>query len=296
MKTLSGATQFIGLIGWPVAHSFSPAMHNAAAAALEIDLLYLPLPVRPDDLPAAIHGLAALGFLGVNVTVPHKESVIPLLDELDPAAQTIGAVNTISFQPSAVSNRPTASGSRLKLTGYNTDAAGFLADLEHLGIEVAGRECLVLGAGGSARAVAYGLASAGASMHLFARRPEQARKLVSDLAPHFLDARLEAHYWEELEEKSTTPEALVINTTPLGMSPQVDRTPWPKNLPFPPGALIYDLVYNPSETTLVGQARAAGCRALNGLGMLLRQGALAFKLWTGWEPDLAVMREALPQF
>lgn len=303
MTTISGATQLTGLIGWPVAHTFSPAMHNAAAAALGLDLVYVPLPVRPENLAAAIRGLAALGFLGINVTVPHKETVIPLLSEIDPAARAIGAVNTISFQPSAASRQQTASGSRqtsaggqLAATGYNTDAAGFLADLEHMGIEIAGRDCLVLGAGGSARAVAYGLASAGGRVHLFARRAEQAWKLAADLWPHFEDAALNAYSWGELAEKSTIQEALVVNTTPLGMAPEVNKSPWPEDLPFPPDTLVYDLVYSPPETRLMSQAHAAGCRAFNGLGMLLRQGALAFELWTGREPDQDIMRAALPHF
>jgi shikimate dehydrogenase len=286
---ISGATKLAGLIGWPVAHSFSPAMHNAAAVALGLDLLYLPMPVRPENLPAAVRGLAALGFLGVNVTVPHKETVIPLLSEVEPVVQVIGAANTIGFQPSA-------SGSQRTAIGYNTDTAGFLADLVHIGIKVAGRECLILGAGGAARAVAYGLTSAGGKVHLFARRVEQARRLAADIASHFEEPGLNAYSWEELAEKSDIREALIINTTPLGMAPDVDLSPWPEGLSFPPGALVYDLVYNPTETRLVGQARAAGCRAVNGLGMLLRQGALAFELWTGREPDIDVMRAALPRF
>lgn len=310
MNTIGGATKLTGLIGWPVAHSYSPAMHNAAAATLGLDLVYLPLPVRPGNVPAAIHGLAALDFLGVNVTVPHKETVLPLLDEVDPAAQAIGAVNTICFrrtadsgQPSTASEQTTASANqvaafsnKLVATGYNTDGAGLLADLEHLAVEVAGRDCLVLGAGGSARAVAYALASAGGTVHLFARRPEQARRLVIDLKSHFEGARLNAHSWEQLEEKSEIPKALIINTTPLGMAPEVGRSPWPDALALPPDALVYDLVYNPSETRLISQARSAGCWAFNGLGMLLRQGALAFKLWTGREPDIDIMRAALPRF
>jgi shikimate dehydrogenase len=290
MTTISGRTQLAGLIGWPVAHSLSPAMHNAAAAALGLDLVYLPLPVRPDNLPAAVHGLAVLGFLGVNVTVPHKETVIPLLDEVDPTALAIGAVNTISFQPLATSSQPPA------IKGYNTDAAGFLADLEHAGIEVAGRDCLVLGAGGSARAVAYGLASVGGTVHLFARRVEQAGKLAADLSRHLEDARLNAYSWGELAGKSAIREALIVNTTPLGMAPEVDGSPWPEDLSFPPGALVYDLVYNPLETRLVAQARGAGRQAMNGLGMLVRQGALAFKIWTGLEPDVEIMRAAMPRF
>jgi shikimate dehydrogenase len=293
---ISGKTQLAGLIGWPVSHSFSPAMHNAAAAELGLDLVYVPLPVRLENLPAAIRGLAALGFVGVNVTVPHKEAVIPLLSEVDTAAHTIGAVNTISFQPPAAKSQQSAVSGQQSAVGHNTDAAGFLADLEHIGVAIAGRECLILGAGGSARAVAYGLASAGGTVRLFARRVEQARKLAADLLPHFEAARFSAFSWEELKETRDFQETLIVNTTPLGMTPEVDLSPWPDTLHFPPKAVVYDLVYNPSETRLVAQARAAGCRAANGLGMLLRQGALAFELWTGREPDIDVMRATLPHF
>jgi shikimate dehydrogenase len=301
---IGGKTQLTGLIGWPVSHSLSPAMHNAAAAALGLDLVYLPLAVRPDQLAAAVRGLAALGFHGANVTVPHKEAVTPLLDTVDPAAAAIGAVNTIvisgqwsvvSGQQSAFSLQPSPDPRSPLLTGYNTDYSGFLADLEQQGGDVTVRECLILGAGGSARAVAYGLAMAGGRAHIFARREAQAQQLVAGLADHCPAGSLTAHAWSELgQAKARFPEtALIVNTTPLGMTPDVDRSPWPESAPLPGRAFVYDLVYNPAETRLMGQARAAGLKASNGLGMLLRQGALAFQLWTGLQPDLAIMAQAL---
>jgi len=288
---ISGKTQLTGLIGWPVTHSLSPAMHNAAASDLGLDLAYLPLAVHPDRLAAAVQGLVALGFRGVNVTVPHKETVMPLLDIIDPAATSIGAVNTIviSHQPSAVSRQSPI------LTGYNADWSGFLADLRLSEVEVAGRECLILGAGGSARAVAYGLATAGSLVHLFARREEQAQQVVAGLASHCPSGSLFAHHWPALHHaNSDFPEAaLIVNTTPLGMVPRVDISPWPERVALPPAAFVYDLVYNPADTLLLRQARAAGLQASNGLGMLLQQGAQAFKLWTGLEPDLEIMARSL---
>ena len=277
----------VGIIGWPVAHSKSPGMHHAAAAALDLDLTYVTLPVRASDLATAVKGLPALGFRGVNVTVPHKEGVIPLLDEVDPAARAIGAVNTI-----VVGTSPSPTG---QLQGYNTDWAGFLADLVDLGLDVAGRHCFVLGAGGSARAVVYGLARAGSRVQIFARRPEQARKVVVDLAPLFPAVRLQAHEWSELSARVAQSPAgsLIVNTTPLGMLPNTGESPWPPNLDFPPQAFVYDLVYNPAETRLIHQAQAAGCRTANGLGMLLHQGAEAFRLWTGLDPDLKIMALAI---
>lgn len=283
---ISGNTRLLGLLGWPVEHSFSPAMHNAAAAALGLDLAYVPLPTRPGHLPAALQGLAALGFLGVNVTVPHKQAVLPLLDELTPAGQAIGAVNSIKIvrDPAGVA----------RLLGDNTDGAGFLADLAAQGVSPAGQECLVLGAGGAARAVAYALAQAGAQVHVLARRPEQAAALVADLARHCPGRGLAAHAWPDLAALSQRPAlALVVNSTPLGMTPQPHASPWPDALPFPAGAVAYDLVYNPRQTRFMRQAQAAGSRAMNGLGMLVQQGALAFAWWTGSRPDVAVMRAAI---
>ena len=285
MPSVSGTTQLVGLVGWPVGHSRSPAMHNAAAADLGLDLLYVPLSVRPDELQSALTGLAALGFLGANVTVPHKEQVLPLLDELDAAAEAIGAVNTIIVQ------RPSSDSFRLK--GANTDWRGFMDDLVRLQVAVSGRRCLVLGAGGSARAVAYGLAGAGCHVDVAARRREQAEQLTAALSPH-VAGPLAAHHWSALAALAEAAEvALVVNTTPLGMEPAVEKSPWPGDLPFPPQAFVYDLVYNPAETRLLTQARRAGRPAANGLGMLLGQGAAAFELWTGQRPNLAVMARAL---
>ena len=282
-------------------------MHNAAAADLGLDLVYMPLPVRPENLPAAIQGLAALGFRGANVTVPHKEKVIPLLDGIDAAAQAIGAVNTIVIG----GKREEGSGKMLisnphspvpspHLTGYNTDYSGFMADLETLGINVAGRDCWILGAGGSARAVAYGLASAGGRVHVFGRRPDQARQLAAEIGPHLTDGQIRGHPWSSLKEMSQRDASsqainLIVNSTPLGMTPNVDASPWPEGLSFPGNSFVYDLIYSPAETRLMRQARAAGCRTANGLGMLVRQGAQAFQLWTGLEPDIRIMADAVMQ-
>lgn len=278
----------MGLLGWPVAHSFSPAMHNAAARALALDIVYVPLPVAPSRLAAALQGLEALNFLGANVTVPHKQAIMPHLDQLEPAARAIGAVNTITF------SQAEGSAGRRQMHGANTDHAGFMADLQAHDIVVAGRNCVVLGAGGSARAVAYALARHGARVTVCARRVEQAEELTAALAPHVEGATLQAAPWHTLRDVSSLRAPLIVNTTPVGMHPEVDQSPWPADLPFPDGAELYDLIYNPADTLLMQQARAAGCRAFNGLGMLLRQGALAFALWTGQQPPVAVMAAALP--
>ncbi|MBP6468971.1 MAG: shikimate dehydrogenase [Chloroflexi bacterium] len=305
--TISGKTQLLGLLGWPVAHSFSPAMHNAAAAALGLDVVYVPLPVRPEDVGTAVSALPALGFLGVNVTVPHKQAVIPLLHDLEPGAAAIGAVNTIVMQQLTKNNEQLTTRhlqspisnpqSPISPIGYNTDWTGFLADLADLGVAVNGRDCLILGAGGSARAVAYALAVVGGRVQVLARRSAQAQELVAAIGPHVprpLIGWLNAWPLAELATAvAHTTAPLIVNTTPLGMTPHTDDSPWPADLPIPPDAFVYDLVYNPTTTKLMRQAQTCGCRAANGLGMLVWQGAKGFELWTGQTPDVAVMRAAL---
>lgn len=283
---IDGKTQLIGLLGWPVSHSFSPAMHNAAAEALGINWTYLPLPVQTNDLAAGLAGLAALGFRGANVTVPHKQNVMPFLDNIDDGAQVIGAVNTI-----LINQISAADGQKSFLSGTNTDWLGFLADLEALEVGVRHRDCLILGAGGSARAVVYALLQAGAYVHVLARRLEQAQKLARDF--HNIGSVHPGLLADLAVLSSELVAPLIVNTTPLGMSPLVDNTVWPKNLPFPSDAFAYDLVYNPKQTQFMQQASASGCRTSNGLGMLVKQGALAFELWTTQKPDMEVMRSAL---
>lgn len=274
-------TQLLGLLGWPLGHSLSPAMHNAAAADLGLNLAYLPLPVAPDELPDAVRGLAALGFRGVNVTVPHKQAVLPLLDELTGAAQAIGAVNTIVFEPDGRSR------------GDNTDWSGFLTDVRAIDLPLDGRDCLVIGAGGAARAVVYALQQSGGFVRVLARRVEQAEALAADLAHQFPNRPVAFGSLADLPQFVAGLRApLIVSTTPLGMTPAVDHSPWPEELPFPGGAFAYDLIYNPARTRFMTQAEADGCRAANGLGMLAAQAAEAFALWTGQPPDTAVMRRA----
>lgn len=282
---IDGKTQLIGLIGYPVAHSYSPAMHNAAAASLDLNIAYVPLPVAPERLPDALRGLVALGFRGVNVTVPHKEAVMPHLDAIFPAAQVIGAVNTIVIGDG-------------RLTGFNTDWSGFLSDLESYRLALYGRDCLVLGAGGSARAVVYALLRRGSRVTVLSRRPEQARQLVADIGPAFpLATAIAVGSLDDAPQIAThLDEPVIVNTTPLGMSGEhVARSPWADGAPFPPGAFVYDLIYNPAETRLMAQARADGRRAANGLGMLVGQAAEAFEVLTGRRPDPAAMRRAVEE-
>ena len=256
-------------------------MHNAAFADLGMNWAYVPLPVLPEQVETAVRSLLSLGFRGVNVTVPHKQAVMPFLDEIEAGAKAIGAVNTIVVEEDG------------RLTGCNTDWSGFLADLEALAVPVRGRDCLVLGAGGSARAVVYALVQAGGRVQVLARRPSQAEQLAADLRP-YSETDLTAYPLTALPSLiPSLPHPLIVNATPLGMTPHEENSPWPENCPFSPDTFVYDLVYNPRQTRLMQQAQAGGCHTANGLGMLVQQGALAFKLWTGAEPSLAVMQAAL---
>ena len=273
---ISARTTVVGLLGWPIGHSFSPAMHNAAAAAAGLDLVYVAFPVAPARVGAAVNGLAALGIRGVNVTVPHKQAVMPHLDLIDPAAAAIGAVNTILVD----------SGSG-RTSGYNTDWRGFLADLRW---DPAGLDLLVLGAGGSARAIVYALAQTARRVTVLARRPAQAEALVATVTPYLDRPVLAAG---DLAAAGDYAADLIVNCTAAGMHPHEGTTPWPAGVGFRAGVRLYDLVYNPAETELMRQVAAAGGVVQGGLGMLIHQGAEAFRIWTGVMPDVEVMGAAV---
>ncbi len=259
-------TKQIGLIGWPVEHSLSPRLHNAAFKALDFDAEYGLLPTANAQLTERIEQLRSDEWLGANVTIPHKAAVMPVLDEIDRAAQAIGAVNTIVKRGD-------------RLIGYNTDAIGFQRALIETGVEVKDRSCVVLGAGGAAQAVVYVLKKLGTQVRVYARDVAKAQSL-------------EAKPWREIERIDPT-TVLIVNATPIGMWPNVDASPWPSDVPFPANALTFDLIYNPSRTRFMAQAEQAGARSINGLTMLLYQGAAAFELWTNCAAPLAVMRAAL---
>jgi shikimate dehydrogenase len=272
----------LGLIGYPLGHSLSPRIHHAALRSCGLEGDYSLFPIRPDDrqsLEARLSSVRSGEMHGLNVTIPHKQSVIQFLDTLTPTARSIGAVNTIYLHNN-------------QLVGDNTDALGFLSDLKNfLATEVwkrGGLTGLVMGSGGSARAVAYALVNDGWDVILAARRREQA----TELAKQFENVRViefDPRIFQRLSVQ------LIINTTPVGMSPNVDQTPWPADVPFPLNAAIYDLIYNPHETRLVRDASSQGLRATTGLGMLVEQAALAFEIWTGFQPPRAVMFDAVQQ-
>lgn len=282
-RVISGRTRLCGVLGYPLEHTLSPRMHNAAFAALGLDWVYLPWPVVPERLGEALRGLRALAnFAGANLTVPHKEAVIPHLDELTEEARAVGAVNTI-----------VCAGDRL--TGHTTDGAGLLAALaEAADFRPGGASVVIVGAGGAGRSAAFALAAAGVRQVTILNRSEaRARALAADVARAAHGGKVLAY--QLLNTPSTAQilggADLVVNATPLGMRP---GDPSPVDLALcRPAAVAYDMVYNPPETPFLRQARSRGLRAANGLGMLLYQGATAFALWTGRAAPVDAMRGAL---
>ncbi len=254
-----------GIIGWPVSHSLSPAMHNAAFRALGIKAVYGLLPVVPNSLKEAISGLKALGIEGVSVTIPHKEAVFPLLDEVSEVARRIGAVNTILNRGGT-------------LYGTNTDWIGALKALEEK-ISLKGKRAVVVGAGGSARAVVFALKEAGAEIFLYNRTLARAHELASQF-----DAKA-----FPLDKISQAEGDILIQTTSVGL--MEDRSVVPREI-LSRFQVVMDLVYQPLKTKLLREAEEAGCEIIDGLSMLVYQGAEQFRLWTGVEPPLGVMREA----
>lgn len=271
----------LGLIGHPLGHSLSPQIHAAAFRSCELDGEYSLFPIPPEDVQGLESLLARVRsgeVRGLNVTIPHKQNVIPLLDELTPTAESIGAVNTIHLQQG-------------KLVGDNTDAGGFLADLKaflHQRSDYIPGAALVLGAGGSARAVVQALLQDGWHVTIAARRPEQAE----ELAGRFEALRVVEYSDRDLRD---VPVKLIVNTTPVGMLPNHDASPWPEKVPFPPDAAVYDLVYNPRKTKLVRAASSQGRPATTGLGMLIEQAALAFEIWTGCRPSRQALVQSLDE-
>lgn len=277
----------LGLIGYPLGHSLSPILHQAALAASGLAGVYRLYPIVPSDV-----GVQEIGRLlarvrlgevqGLNVTIPHKQNVQPFLDRLSATAEAVGAVNTIFLDAQGC------------LVGENTDVPGFFQDVSRLA-PAPQAPAVVLGAGGSARAVVYALARSGWQVQVLARRIEQARALADSLAGTGDLFQISTGLLDRKALNTVIQNCgLLVNTTPVGMHPQPDACPWPEDLPLPAGCKVYDLVYNPLETRLLQRARQAGLAASNGSGMLVSQAALAFALWTGLEPPFKIMQGAFP--
>lgn len=322
-RPITGATRLVGVMGWPVEHSLSPQMHNAAFAALGLDWVYVPFPVAPARLADAVRGLVALGFAGCNATVPHKPALAALMDELTPIAAAIGSVNTIVIRPDG------------SLLGDSTDGYGFLMDLRAHGVAVGGwrseiggwrsdggssgagqangasaeapqvaqalrrpfpaaprRRALVIGAGGAARAVVYALAEAGARVAIVNRTVAAAAELRRIVGQALPTAEISAHPFPAALPALAADADLIVNTTSLGLHGDEDPLPWDAAAAFRPGQVVYDLIYH-VRTPLLKLADAAGAQAIDGLGMLVHQGARAFELWTGRAAPVEIMYRAL---
>lgn len=267
---VSGKTKIVCIFGYPVEHSLSPNMHNAAFEKLGLDMCYVPFKVAPQDLPAAVNSIRALGMLGVNTTVPHKENVIKLLDEVDKEALFIGAVNTIVNKEG-------------KLKGYNTDGRGFMSSLSEENITIDNKYVLIIGTGGASRAISYYLSEKASKLSMFDIDKPKAQKLVDDLSK----IRDNVTLLDDI--KNMGRPDIIINATPLGLK---DTDPLPFDTKkITSEMVVCDLIYK--ETPLLKEAKARSAKTINGSGMLLWQGVLAFELWTGVKPPVDVMRKVL---
>jgi len=279
---ITGRTKIVGVIGDPVEHSCSPPMHNAAFREMGMDYVYVPFRVRPEQLPTAVDGFKALNFTGINVTLPHKKAMLPLMDSVSREAELIGAVNTLVFKDDMVE-------------GHNTDARGFIASLREEGVSSVSRmKVVVLGAGGGAQAVVVGLALEGADRITIANRTGQKAVHLAETIGGKTGVPVEGISLddERLPERLSDSD-LLVSTITAGMDPSIplviDSDWLHKDL------IVYDIVYTPPETNLLKAAAERGSRAIGGMGMLVHQGAISFQLWTGKQPSVKTMRRALAE-
>lgn len=280
MTIINAKTSLAGVVGWPIEHSLSPAMQNAAIEKLGLNMVYVAFGVHPDKLYEAIQGARAFGFLGLNITIPHKEAVMAALDEIDAVAAAIGAVNTIHF-------------SEGRAKGYNTDAYGYRRTVEaDGGFEFAGKTVLQIGTGGAGRAMAAAAGDAGAAqVTLFDLNAARAYQMAGEMSDHYPATRYQVLDLPEQLGEAAEAADLISNATPLGMKAG-DPLPLPAKA-IQPTHTVFDAVYNPSETPLLKAAAEAGAKPVPGLGMLGRQGARSLEIWTGQKPDERLMIQVL---
>lgn len=281
MKPITTATKLFVLLGNPLGHSVSPPMHNLAFEHLSQDCSYFPVEVSPENLETVFKGLAKMNVVGMNVTIPHKLQIMDYLDELDPVAATIGAVNTVKFTDD-------------RAKGYNTDGEGFIRSLEEdASISVSGKRFYIIGCGGAARAISMTLAFKGAAkIYLSNRTEEKAKSLAEEINSKIRDcARVVSNLESDLLRAAEDVD-VIINSTSIGMHPHINELPLDTSL-LQPRHIVADIVYNPKETALLKAANSKGCTTVEGLGMLLYQGVAAFIIWTGLEPPVAAMKEKL---
>jgi len=274
-RDINGKTKIIGVIGKNIENSLSPLIHNQMILKHSLHFCYLPFQVAETDLDKAIQGIKALNIRGVNITFPYKEKVVKFLDEVEESARRVGAVNTI------VNNKGI-------LTGYNTDVIGFKRSLqEDEEFVIKKKKAVIFGAGGAARGIIFALLEEGIEeICIFNRTLEKAKKIKQDFSPFFSENSIDVFPLEEENLKNKIERAhLLVNTTSLGMPPQIDKTPLPDEKLFHPNLLVYDLIYHPAKTLFLRQAERAGAKIINGLPMLVYQGIESFYLWTGLKPE-----------
>lgn len=279
---ISGKTKLVGILGYPVSHSLSPRMHNAAYRAMGLDICYIPLPVKPPDLQTAVQGLQAVKFLGANVTIPHKVAAAGLMDRLDESTAKIRAVNTIVNTESG-------------LAGHNTDGEGFVRALEEVTtIDYGSAPAVLIGAGGAARAIAFALAEKGIKeLAIINRSRDRAVALKTLLGNHHSSLPVSVLAPDDVGRELVTASKLVINATPLGMKGNLKSVPVAVDN-LTEDHVVCDIVYSGSgDTPMISAAREKGAVTLGGLGMLLHQGAASIRLWTGMDPPLDEMRRAI---
>ncbi len=275
---ISPATRIYGVVADPVAHSLSPAVHNAACRAAGIDAVYIPFRVPADQLDEFLTTATRWPLAGLSVTIPHKEAVLAKCTRQDDLVKAIGAANTLTFTPDGIAAANTDAVAAVESLAAVLAETEQLAGGDGLGVETA----LVLGAGGAARAVAFGLKQRGVEVTIAARTPERGKKVATDVGCKLVD-------WSA---RHRMPHDCIVNATPIGMHPDVDATPFDKEH-FRPYMVVFDTVYNPENTLLIKEARGAGCRVVTGVEMFVRQAAIQFRTWHGVEPPPEVMREAL---
>jgi shikimate dehydrogenase len=293
MPQITGTTKLLGVIGDPIAHSLSPVIHNAALAHLDLDYVYVAFPVKSIDLATALAGFAAIGVVGCSVTIPHKQAIIPLLTKITPLARAVGAVNTLINTPSG-------------WCGTNTDVAGFVSPLKAMQRDWANTTAVILGNGGAARAVVAGCHQLGCkAIHVLGRSAAklaefqtswQGIELTTDDRSVPTTVTLETHTWHELPDLISIDNLLLVNTTPIGMHPNTDLSPVDAETMqrLSANAIVYDLIYTPSPTKFLQLAQGLeGVIAIDGLEMLVQQGAVAFELWLQQPAPVDVMRQAL---
>ena len=276
MIPITGHTRLTALLGSPVAHSISPLMHNEAFQLLDLDYTYLCFEVNEETLPAAVDGLKACGIRGFNLTMPNKNKIVELLDELSPAARLIGAVNTVVNDDG-------------HLTGYNTDGVGYMQAVKDAGYDITGKTITIMGAGGAATAICAQAALDGVEkIHIFARETSRFWDRTQKLAENInstLPCKAVLHENRDTAAlaQAISESALLLNATSVGMAPNTEGTIIEDTSLYHPDLIVSDVIYNPRETRFFKEAREAGCRTFNGMYMLLYQGAEAFRLWTGKE-------------